>query len=101
MFKRGFRRLRAFMQAEMMTELAGARAEIGAARAEVAAVHAELAAARAEMAVMRVEMARRDELAPLVRQMEAALLTIALGGEAGSFRGRELPRHSRAAEADF
>jgi hypothetical protein len=58
MLKHLLRRLRGFMQAEMM---------------------AELAAMRAEMAAMRAEMARRDELAPLARQMEAALLTIALG----------------------
>jgi hypothetical protein len=40
---------------------------------------AELAALHAELATIRAEMARRDEMAPLVRQMEAALLTIALG----------------------
>jgi 3,4-dihydroxy-2-butanone 4-phosphate synthase len=52
MLKRLLRRLRGFMQAELM----------------------------AEIAALRGEMARRDELAPLVRQMEAALLTIALAG---------------------
>jgi hypothetical protein len=55
MLKHLLRRLRGFLQAEMM---------------------AELAAMRSEMAGMRAEMARRDELAPLARQMEAALLTI-------------------------
>jgi len=35
----------------------------------------------AELAAIRAEMARKDEMAPLVRQMEAALLTIALAGK--------------------
>jgi hypothetical protein len=72
MLKHLFGRLRGFMQAELMAELAASRAELGAMRAE-------LAQTRAELAQTRAEMARRDELAPLARQMEAALLTIALG----------------------
>jgi hypothetical protein len=58
MLRRLLGRVRGFMQAETM---------------------AELAALHAELATIRAEMARRDEMAPLVRQMEAALLTIALG----------------------
>jgi len=65
MLKPLLRRFRSFMQAEMLPELAAIRAELGAARAE--------------LAEMRAGMARRDELAPLARQMESALLTIALG----------------------
>jgi hypothetical protein len=39
---------------------------------------AEIAALRQEVAALRTEAARRDEMAPLVQQMERALLTIAL-----------------------
>ncbi len=53
MLKAMARRLRLFLQADVM----------------------------AELAVIRAEMARREELSPLLRQMESALLSIALGQE--------------------
>ncbi|MDD2705131.1 MAG: hypothetical protein PHU07_07350 [Acidocella sp.] len=57
MLKRFLRRLSRFMLAEAVTEIA---------------------ALRQEVAALRAEAARRDEMAPLVQQMERALLTIAL-----------------------
>lgn len=53
----------------------------------------------AELASLRAEMARRDEIAPLVRQMEAALLTIALGG-AGADENKSRNQQSGLAAAD-
>ncbi len=42
-----------------------------------------VAALREELAALRAEMPRREELEPLARQMQSALLTIALNhGEA-------------------
>ncbi len=57
MLKRFLRRLSRFMLAEAVTEIA---------------------ALRQEVVTLRAEAARRDEMAPLVQQMERALLTIAL-----------------------
>jgi hypothetical protein len=57
MLKAVLRRVRGFMLAEVVTELAELRAEILA---------------------LREVVARRDELAPVLRQTEEALLTIAL-----------------------
>jgi hypothetical protein len=39
----------------------------------------EVVALRAEVAALRRDAAGREDLTPLIRQMEAALLTIALG----------------------
>jgi hypothetical protein len=63
LLRRVLGRLRGFMQAEVM----------------------------AELAALRAETARRDEMAPLVRQMEAALLTIALAGAAEDVRRADAP----------
>ena len=63
MLKAVLRRVRGFMLAEVMAELTGLRAEI---------------------LVLRGEIARRDELAPVLRQTEEALLTIALNSRQGS-----------------
>jgi hypothetical protein len=62
MLKAVLRRVRGFMLAEVVTELAALRAEILALRGEIA---------------RRDELAR-EELAPVLRQTEEALLTIAL-----------------------
>ncbi|HUW80963.1 MAG TPA: hypothetical protein VMV54_08755 [Acidocella sp.] len=53
----------------------------------------------AELTSLRAEMARRDEIAPLVRQMEAALLTIALGS-AGADENKSRSQPSGPAAAD-
>ncbi len=47
----------------------------------------EVATLRAELAVLRHDAAAREDLTPLIRQMEAALLTIALGHNAFDERG--------------
>lgn len=62
-------RVRGFMLAEVVAELAGLRADIAGLRGEVSSLRAELA--------RRDELVRGD-LAPVLRQTEEALLTIAL-----------------------
>lgn len=69
MLKSVLRRARRFMLAEVMAELAGLRDDIAGLRGEVSSLKAELA---------RRDERARDELAPVLRQTEEALLAIAL-----------------------
>jgi ribosomal protein L29 len=71
MVKALLRRLRAFLYAD---------------------VTRELDAIRGELAELRAALARGDDLAPLVRQMENALLTIALNPAEAAPRGRSVER---------
>jgi hypothetical protein len=69
MLKAVLHRFRGFMLAEVTAELTGLRGDIAGLRGEVSSLRAELA---------RRDEQIRGDLAPVLRQTEEALLTIAL-----------------------